>query len=391
MRICLLLALLAGGVAAPAAGQSRPVDLASVTLEDLMQIEITSASRRHETAEDVPAAVYVITQDDIRRSGMTSVPDLLRLVPGVQVGQINSNKWAISIRGFSGLYSNKLLVLVDGRTIYNPLFASVMWDTEDVMLEDVERIEIIRGPGAAVWGSTAVNGVINILTKSSTATRGLLVRGGAGTVDRGNLGLRYGGAAGAAGAYRVFAQFSANGDSVLPSGDLAGDHWRSVTTGFRGDWKSGPRSWLLEGTVSSGEQRPLWTNLDAAGRPGDDRSVSHSTLANVLGRWARTTASGDELQVQSFIDFVDRRESIGDYRRHALDVDGIFHSARVRRHNVVAGGGVRIVSETMDGGPGYRFDPRRARDPAPRVRAGRNRAAGAARTDARREARGRVG
>ena len=143
---CLFAALAAGLLAAPASGQSRPSDLASATLEDLMRIEITSASRREQTAEDVAAAVYLVTQADIRRSGMTSVPDLLRLVPGVQVAQVNSNKWAISIRGFSGIYSNKLLVLIDGRTIYNPLFASVMWDTEDVMLEDINRIEVIGGP-----------------------------------------------------------------------------------------------------------------------------------------------------------------------------------------------------------------------------------------------------
>ncbi len=211
MRIrCLFAALAAGLLAAPASGQSRPSDLASATLEDLMRIEITSASRREQTAEDVAAAVYIITQADIRRSGMTSVPDLLRLVPGVQVAQVNSNKWAISIRGFSGIYSNKLLVLIDGRTIYNPLFASVMWDTEDVMLEDIDRIEVIRGPGAAVWGTSAVNGVINILTKTAHDTRGLMVRAGAGTHDRGNLALRYGGTAGASGAYRVFTQASAN-------------------------------------------------------------------------------------------------------------------------------------------------------------------------------------
>ena len=169
----LLLAAFMLSAAVPAQAQA-PVDLSAATLEDLMNIEITSASRKEQRAEDVAAAVYVITRDDIRRSGMTSVPDLLRLVPGVQVAQINSNKWAISVRGFNGLYSNKLLVLVDGRSVYNPLFSGVLWDTQDLMLEDVDRIEVIRGPGAAVWGANAVNGVINIITQPANETGGLL-------------------------------------------------------------------------------------------------------------------------------------------------------------------------------------------------------------------------
>ena len=146
----LLLGVLVLTAAVPAHAQTRPIDLSAATLEELMNIQIDSASRKEQRAEDVPAAIYVITHDDILRSGMTSVPDLLRLVPGVQVAQINSNKWAISVRGFNGLYSNKLVVLVDDRTIYNPVFSGVMWDTEDLMLEDVDRIEVIRGPGAAV-------------------------------------------------------------------------------------------------------------------------------------------------------------------------------------------------------------------------------------------------
>ena len=188
----LLLAALVLCAADSAHAQTQPVDLSAATLEDLMKIEITSASRKEQRAEEVPASVYVITRDDIRRSGMTSVPDLLRLVPGVQVAQINSNKWAVSVRGFNSLYSNKLLVLIDGRTLYNPLFSGVLWDTEDLMLEDVDRIEVIRGPGAAVWGANAVNGVINILTRPAADTTGLLVHTGGGTFDRSSLALRYG-------------------------------------------------------------------------------------------------------------------------------------------------------------------------------------------------------
>ncbi len=161
--------LLFGLAAVPSPGlaQGRAPDLSQVSIEDLMNIEITSASRKEQRAADVAAAVFVITHDDIRRSGMTTIPDLLRLAPGVDVAQINSNKWAVSVRGFNGLYANKLLVLVDGRSVYNRIFSGVFWDTEDLMLDDIDRIEVIRGPGAAMWGANAVNGVINIVTKAA--------------------------------------------------------------------------------------------------------------------------------------------------------------------------------------------------------------------------------
>ena len=146
-----------------------------------MNIEITSASRKEQRATDVAAAVFVITQDDIRRSGMTSIPDVLRLAPGIQVAQINGNKWAVTVRGFNDVFANKLLVLVDGRSVYNRLFSGVIWDAEDLMLDDVDRIEVIRGPGAAMWGANAVNGVINIVTKATAETERGIVRVDAGT------------------------------------------------------------------------------------------------------------------------------------------------------------------------------------------------------------------
>src|SRR5436190_9259698 len=192
LRLLLAFLMLTGSARSSMAQVKPPADLTRATLEDLMNIEITSASRKEQRADDVAGAIDVITHDEIRRSGMTSVPDLLRLVPGVQVAQINANKWAVSIRGFNGLYSNKLLVLVDGRSVYNRLFSGVLWDAEDLMLEDIDRIEVIRGPGAAVWGANAVNGVINILTKPSSDTMGPLARVSGGTSDAGQAAVRYG-------------------------------------------------------------------------------------------------------------------------------------------------------------------------------------------------------
>ena len=183
-RAVALLLLISGWTRAASAQVGPPAgDLGDASLADLMKIEITSASHKEQRLFDTAAAVYVITAEDIRRSGLTSVPELLRLAPGVQVAQINGTKWAVSVRGFNGLYSNKLLVLIDGRTIYNPIFAGVTWDSEDLMIENIDRIEIVRGPGGAVWGANAVNGVINVVTKTAAATQGLFVRAGAGSLD----------------------------------------------------------------------------------------------------------------------------------------------------------------------------------------------------------------
>ena len=184
------------------AAQDSATDVAGLSLEQLVNRRVTSASRKEQLVAETPAAVYVITRDEIRRSGMTSLPEILRLAPGVQVAQVNSNKWAISIRGFNAVYANKLLVLVDGRSIYYRLFAGVAWDTEDLVLDDIERIEVIRGPGAAMWGANAVNGVINIVTRSSADTEGLFTKVNAGMSDAAGVTMRYGGPIGS-GTYRV--------------------------------------------------------------------------------------------------------------------------------------------------------------------------------------------
>jgi iron complex outermembrane receptor protein len=360
-RTRLLLVAVILSTAASAHAQSPPPDLADASLEELMNIQITSASRKEQRAEDVAGAVYVITHDDIRRSGMTSVPDLLRLAPGVQVAQINANKWAVSIRGFNGLYSNKLLVLIDGRSLYNPLFASVLWDVEDLMLEDVDRIEVIRGPGGAVWGANAVNAVINILTRPAAGTLGLLVRAGVGTFDQGNLAVRYGGAAGS-GAYRVYAQLTNHGNSLLAPGAAADDHWRSFTSGFRGDWSAGPDAFIVQGGLSAGQQRPLWVSLGPAAAGHLDTSGTSTTqTGNVFGRWTRTDSGSGKLQVQSFVDLAHRRESVGEYDRRTFDLDADYHTILGPRHDVIVGGGYRYISEAIVSGIGYSFTPNHKR------------------------------
>ncbi len=167
--------------AIPAYPQEKPKDLAEKSIEDLMNMEVTSVSKKEQKLSSVAAAIFVITPEAIRRSGATNIPDLLRMVPGLDVAQINANTWAISARGFNLQFANKLLVLIDGRAVYTPLFGGVYWDTQDVPLEDLERIEVIRGPGGTVWGANAVNGVINIITKTAADTPGGLLTGGGGT------------------------------------------------------------------------------------------------------------------------------------------------------------------------------------------------------------------
>ncbi len=167
--------------------QAPSTELKKMSLEDLMKIEVTTVSRRESTVWDSAAAIAVITQDDIHRSGVTSIPEALRMVPGLEVAQINSSSWSVSARGNSGFTSgtaNKLLVLIDGRSVYSPLFAGVFWDVQDTMMEDIDRIEVIRGPAGALWGANAVNGVINVITKSAKDTQGLLFSGGGGTQER---------------------------------------------------------------------------------------------------------------------------------------------------------------------------------------------------------------
>src|SRR5207237_9319769 len=167
----------------------------------------TTVSRRPEKLSQAAAAVYVITQEDIRRSGATSIPEALRLAPGVQVDQVNASLWAVGVRGFASTLSRSLLVLIDGRSVYSPLFAGTYWDVQDTLLEDVERIEVIRGPGGTLWGANAVNGVINIITKAAKDTQGGLITAGGGSVEQGFAGIRYGGHAGSNLNYRVYSKF----------------------------------------------------------------------------------------------------------------------------------------------------------------------------------------
>src|SRR3984957_19265515 len=214
------------------AQQPKDPDLSQASLEDLMNIQVTSVSKKEQKLSKTGAAVFVITQDDIRRSGATNIPDLLRLAPGVDVAQVDANRWAISIRGFSDQHANKVLVLIDGRSVYNPSFSGVFWDTIDVPLEDIERIEVIRGPGGTVWGANAVNGVINIITMKASSTQGGLITAGGGSEDHADAVAQYGGQLGQSGSYRAFGKYFDIGNATFPDGRQAADGWQSGHAGF---------------------------------------------------------------------------------------------------------------------------------------------------------------
>src|SRR3990172_238421 len=209
-RTMLIIALLSVSQASWAhaqQGPGNPQDLSSMSIEALMDVRVTSVSKKSEPLSRAAAAIHVITQEDIRRSGATSIAELLRMVPGMDVAQMDANTWAISARGFNGQYAGFLLVLIDGRTVFNPTSNGVYWDVQDTLLEDIDRIEVIRGPGAVLWGLNAVNGVINIITRPASSTQGALITSSLGSHQTPDVGVRFGGPAGASGHYRVFVRY----------------------------------------------------------------------------------------------------------------------------------------------------------------------------------------
>src|SRR5438093_5435958 len=233
-RVCIAtIAALAAFAANAQTG--KPSDLADLGLEAIANLEVASVSRRAERLSDAPASIFVITGDDIRRSGATSIPEALRLAPNLEVARVDSRQYAISARGFNNTIANKLLVLIDGRTVYTPLFSGVFWDVQDTLLEDIDRIEVISGPGATLWGANAVNGVINIITRNAKDTQGLLLLGGGGTELRGFGGVRYGGELATNVHYRVYGKFFDRDSSVFSDGRDATNDWYMGQGGFRLD------------------------------------------------------------------------------------------------------------------------------------------------------------
>ena len=289
---CCAASLALGPMAAAFADDTAPDTLADFSLEELGNIQITSVSKRAERLSDAPASVFVITADDIRRSGAVTLPEALRLAPNLEVARSSANAYAISSRGFNNGIGNKLQVLLDGRILYTPLFSGVFWDTPDVMLEDVERIEVLSGPGATLWGANAVNGVINIITRRATQTQGGLLGACANGRER-DAAFRFGGGLGT-GAYRVYGKFFERDETEREDGTSQNDAWHRAEIGFRADWGTAAGGVTVQGATYRGA-------LDTSGSRDLEISGTH-----LLGRWNRELASGGATQLQAYFDRNDR-------------------------------------------------------------------------------------
>jgi iron complex outermembrane receptor protein len=279
-------------------------DLGALTLEQLANIEVTSVSKRPERLADAPASLFVITAEDIRRSGATTLPDVLRLAPNLHVTQVHASAHAISARGFNSSSANKLLVLIDGRSVYSPLFSGVFWDAQDVVLEDIERIEVISGPAGTLWGTNAVNGVINIISQSAGNTRGTLVSAGGGDRESG-ITLRHGAAAGSGADYRIHAKYLDRAHTETANGAPKDDEAHRAQMGFRTDWRRGDDTFTMHGNAyrgASGQARPGSIVTGAAFALGPITTSG----GNLLARWNAQLGDGGAVSVQAYYDRTSR-------------------------------------------------------------------------------------
>jgi iron complex outermembrane receptor protein len=357
--------LLAGAllaVAAPAAAGAQAPDrtesLLSLSLEQLMNIEVTSVGKKSQPLSSAAAAIYVITQEDIRRSGASTIPELLRMVPGLDVAQSDSRHWAVSARGFNSVYAAKLLVLVDGRSVYSPVFSGVLWDQLDVPLQDIERIEVIRGPGGTIWGANAVNGVINIITKKTKDTQGPSITAGTGSDVQADGTLQYGGRIGEAADYRLYAKGFDRPGFVSPTGADLGDSWRGGSVGGRLDWTASPRDSL---SFSGQYYRQRMENPlelpSLVGPPVETRLVQHNAGGHALVEWSHRFSEASQTTLQAFFNRVDYQDAASGEATDTWDVEFRHHLLAGARHDLVWGGGYRRVFNEAAASPYLTMTP----------------------------------
>jgi iron complex outermembrane receptor protein len=349
-----------GGAAQAAPGHADPAgprrDLTELSLADLAAIEVTTVSRAPEARSDIAAAVFVITQQDIRRSGATTLAEALRLAPGLQIARIDASQPAVGMRGFASRLSRSVLVLIDGRSVYTPLFAGTYWDVQDVLLEDIDRIEVIRGPGGTLWGANAANGVINIITRSARDTHGTFVEAGAGTEERGFGAVRWGGALGPHADVRVYAKY-ADRDAAFHRDGADFDAWRLGQGGFRLDAERGPSAFTLQGDVYAGAIGERATF--AAYTPPFSRTVSEDASVgggNLRGGWQRALGAQAGVAVHAYYDHTRREEPTFEETRDTADLDLQYHR-RAGRHQLLTGFGYRLSHGDTGGVPTVVFRP----------------------------------
>ena len=339
--------------AGPANAEAEQPDLSNLSIEQLAQIKVTSVSKQSEPLSEAPASLYVIDHDQIVRSGAQTIPEILRLAPNLQVYQQSPSKWVVTARGLDGWpfaqsFSNKLLVLIDGRTVYSPLFSGVYWDMQDVLPDDIDRIEVISGPGATLWGANAVNGVINIITRSSVSSSGVYAQADAGTSEQ-VLGARVAGRAGKNLSYRAYARWIREDAFDLASGGSAHDPWHRLGGGFRLDWTPSASDLVtFQGDIfTAREDQGVGQWEDASGH-------------DLVVRWNHDTGPGRHLQVQAFYDHAHRatKPHQGHFFVDTYDIDLQDSLPLGSRNQLVWGGGARVSHYRIDGIPTFFFDPK---------------------------------
>ncbi len=325
-------------------------------LEDLIYMEVTSVAKRSGKLAESPAAIYVITQDDIRRMGAVTIPEALRVVPGLQVASITANSYAISSRGLNGMFADKLLVLIDGRSVYTPTMGGVFWGVQDTMMEDIDRIEVIRGPGATLWGANAVNGVINVITKTAEETQGGLLVAGAGNQETAFGSLRYGGQTeigGNVAHYRMYGKINSRNENINRDRTDGPDDSNTGRVGFRMDWDGSEKdSFTVQGDAYSGDEGFGYTAIESlSSEPDydlykeDDWSVSGG---NILGRWTRDISETNSLTLQSYFDRTDRDSDLLGIERNTFDLDFQHRFEWMPNNTLTWGLGYRFTGDEMD-------------------------------------------
>src|SRR4051794_15383972 len=334
-------------------------ELSALSLEDLLTLDVSVVSKQKQKVSQAAAAVSVITPEDIRRSGMTSIPELLRLSPGLDVARVDANKWAISSRGFNDVFANKLLVLMDGRTVYTPAFSGVYWDTVDYVLPDLDRIEVIRGPGATLWGANAVNGMINITTRSARDTQGWLFDGLAGSEEQ--IGsVRYGGKIDDRTYYRVYGKYRNVDDSVFSDGERAQDGWEATRGGFRIDrYASDHDTFTVQGDIfaeRTGETATFANFIPPAFLQRVDR-VGNQSGGNVLARWTHVVSPSSDFSLQLYYDDVHRSDAYGDYTVDTFDIDFQHRFELTHGQQLIYGAGFRFMADQFSPEHGLVVNP----------------------------------
>jgi iron complex outermembrane receptor protein len=325
-------------------------DVTELSIEDLMEQKVTSVSKTEQAFSDTAAAVFVITQDDLRRSGVTNIPEALRMVPGVQVARIDSNKWAITARGFNGRFANKLLVLIDGRTVYTPSFSGVYWETQDLVLEDIERIEVIRGPGASVWGANAVNGIINVITKHAADTQSGLLSLTAGDEERVIAGVRYGGPLGEQAYYRIYGKHFERDGLVDQSGRDAGDDWDLTRGGFRVDWApSASDTVMAQGDIYDGDIEQNFVVPSISSPTGGQRILESGDArgGSLLARWEHVPSLASRVSLQFYYERFRRDDTFQNETRDTFDFDFQHELALTKAQEFIWGLGYRLSSDRI--------------------------------------------